>query len=283
MTRTARPALLAAAACAALLAGCAGGSDGTTATSPQSGYGDADPAAAEGAGPGMPPAQNTDARPGRRATQVVDPCDATADCTYIGQADVDGDGTPDPIGIVFTAQTGQTGSGALRVAADGAVDTLPFEYSTTIRSVDDLYTGAFRFSRADATDIVLHVRPGGGNAEKFYVATWQDGGLAWLPPFAQVKSGSDTAGWFLQSSHGSTNEIGCKGGGVASFETVYAPTVEGMAQPNGDTRDIQRYTRADGRWIAGALEHVADPNGWDMDWDAATEAFQCSDDTLPPA
>lgn len=213
---------------------------------------------------------------------VVDPCaEAAGSCTYVGQADVDGDGVVNQIGVGTAS-----GSPTIWVAVDGEVSTLSGPESgnsLAFTSADDLYFGAFEFSRASGSDIVLHTVPGGGNAEQFLVATWRDGALSWLPspPRENNFSNVDQAVWLMQSSHGATTEYACKGSGVIGFETSYAPTREGTPQPKGDTRDIQRYTFEDGAWVDGGTENVPDPDGWNMNWKAEDDAFQCSDETLP--
>lgn len=215
--------------------------------------------------------------------KTADPCvSATSACTYVGQADIDGDGVVDQIGVGVDG----AGHSVVRVAVLGQVQEISGPPRTNLNALTDpeeLYIGAYQFSRSAGADIVLYIESGQGQLEQFLVVTWIDGAPALLPPIPGLYNGRNDAGdvWRLQSSHGARQEVACKGAGVATLEKVYFPTMEGMPQAKADSRDIQKFTFGDGAWQAvGALENV--PDMFDSGAPASTEAFQCSDETVPP-
>lgn len=217
------------------------------------------------------------------AATAVDPCEAaSAPCTYMGQADIDGDGVLDQIGL----GVGPDRAAILRVAVRGQVQELampPQNGSLAFTKVEDIYVGAFEMTRGTGADIVLYLVPEAGSADQFVVASWLGGeGLGWLPPIPETAVLSGIAAsdvWMLLTQRGETNEISCKGDGVVTFERVWAPNNQGFVQPKGDTRDIHHFTFEGGHWIAGTTQNV--PDVYQGLADARTEAFQCSDETVP--
>lgn len=207
----------------------------------------------------------------------VDPCADVASCVFVGRADVDGDSTPDPIGIAVSR-----GVVTVAVAIDGAVDIyeIPRLTQSPIAYSDpgEVYRGAFVLSRPVGADLVMHLMPGGVSPDVFAVVTWSEGELKLLPP---LQISANNALWYVQSANGAAIETVCEGRGVVAFETVGTSTAEGMPAAAGNMRIRDRYTFDGTSWAKQSTDRQVDTSS-DGEWDAHVEAFKCKDMTLAP-
>ncbi|GAA1481504.1 hypothetical protein GCM10009624_19440 [Gordonia sinesedis] len=223
---------------------------------------------AQAAGPNAPAASaTTSARP-------IDPCAGVAgECVYVADADVDGDGNADQIGIARQGATTTTIVG---------INGTPYKLDQTTTMTNaysdprDIYRGAFLLSRAVGSDIAVHLVPGEGNAEQFAVISWDGKKLVTLPqPQTADRTGAQVPGiWYLGSSHGRQDFIACRQPGEIAVVRLTAATSEGQPVPGGGRREENFYTFAGNAWQPAGSNNVAD-SSFSYNWNAHEGAFQC--------
>lgn len=217
--------------------------------------------------------------PAASATAVATPIDPCAgvpgECVYVTDADVDGDGTPDQVGIA---------------RRDGVTTTIvgikgtPYKLDQTTALTNaysnprDIYRGAFLMSRAVGSDIAIHLVPGQGNAEQFAVIGWGGTKLVAFPqpPTADRTEIQAPGIWYLGSSHGRQDFVACRQPGEIAVVRLTAATSEGQLVSGGGRREENAYTFAGNAWQPAGSNTVAD-SSFSYNWNAHEKAFQCTD------
>ncbi|RDH76841.1 hypothetical protein DVS77_18530 [Mycolicibacterium moriokaense] len=202
---------------------------------------------------------------------VADPCAAgPQECTNVGNADVDGDGGLDAIGVVVDRQppsgpneVNGPASVTVRVATAGGTSEMRVDSGTGVLpgggGARDVFAGAFMISRAAGADLVLHTDLGGGNADQFAVIGWNSGGLTRVsPPPAATGNFGDPTNWVMMESHGSMVWVTCDGDASITLVSQSAPTAEGIPIPGGGIRESDHWKFANATWTPMGSENVAD-------------------------
>lgn len=246
---------------AALLAGCTDDGTPKAATSP----------ATDGAGAGGT----------GQAPEPIDVCaQTTGTCAHVADADIDGDGQADQIGVAY-------GPGVeVIVGSNGAAHRLQVTTETSgigYTEPAEIYRGAFLLTRPTGADIALHLVRGGGGSERFAVVTWDGSALQRVPqpPSASRPMTGDPDIWYLGSSHGVLDFVICRAPGEIAMARLTAGVREGIEVPGGARRTDEYFTFGDGHWTAAGSGSVQDPSH-SYSWDAHTGAFQCEDQGTPP-
>lgn len=217
----------------------------------------------------MPPADAGPAKP-------IDVCpDTEPGCEYIADADVDGDGILDQVGI---ANSGDQVTAI--VGINGERHEIEMQVPATNRYSDpaEIYRGAFLMSRSVGADLALHLAPGQGNAEQFAVISWDGARLVALPqPPTADRTGLQRPGvWYLGSSHGKRDSITCGDPGEIVVVRLTAARSEGQPIPGGGRREENSYTFVGNSWQPAGSDNQADTS-FSYNWDAHQNAFQCDD------
>ena len=257
-------------------AGCGSSSGNDNASRPPGGSASRPPAESVSA----PPGESTSPSHATQTAIVVDPCaGAPGTCTHVANTDVDGDGTPDQIGIAYA-----TGRVTTIVAINGTRHSIAHSV-TGVPYTDptDIYRGAFLLSRAHGADLVLHLVDGSGNAEQFAVISWDGDRLVALPePPRTNLTGAEHRGiWYLRSSHGGQDSVRCRQPGETALTVLTAATSEGIAVPGGGRREENYYTFVGSSWQPTGSDNIAD-SSFSYMWDAHTSAFDCADQGVKP-
>jgi hypothetical protein len=210
--------------------------------------------------------------PGVTQSAVADPCAGEAPgCVTVGDADVDGDGALDAIGVIVDRQPPSSpnvvngpASVTVRVAVAGGTQEMRVDSTTGMLpgegTARDVFVGAFLISRPKGgADLVLHTSLGAGNADEFAVIGWGSGGLTRVPPppVAQGNFG-DAANWVVMESHGTAAWVTCDGNASITMVTQSAPTAEGIPIPGGGLRESDHWKFANAAWTPMGSENVAD-------------------------
>ncbi len=217
--------------------------------------------------------------PAPRSDTPAGPVDVCANskpaCMHVADADIDGDGTLDQVGIATSGDQVST-----IVGINGARHEVKMEVPVSNRYTEpaDIYRGAFLMSRAVGADIALHLAPGQGNAEQFAVISWDGAQLVALPqPPTADRTGVQKPGvWYLGSSHGKRDSIKCGDPGEIVVVRLTAARSEGQPIPGGGRREENSYTFVGNAWQPAGSNNQADTS-FSYNWDAHRSAFQCDD------
>lgn len=221
---------------------------------------------------------------------AADPCVGVPSCTQVAVADVDGDGSPDRIGIARVQDAPIASNVAFgtthvttRVAIGSTVHTFPQDVEgAAYEKPTDIYRGAFAMTRAQGADIVLHLVPGQGNAERFAVISWDGARLVAVPsPPWGPNSGPSTATgfWLIGSSHGSRDWIRCTQPGEIVRVHLTAALAEGSPVPGGGKREEDKFAFAGSAWQPAGSQNFADTSySYTDGWTAHKDTFrECKD------
>jgi hypothetical protein len=212
------------------------------------------------------------------AVAVADPCDgAGAGCAQVAEADVDGDGAVDRVGIIVDRPTAAI---TVRAAAASGVSEIRLGIDgqqPSGGSPAGVFVGAYRISRTSGADVVLHTQVGQGNADQFAVIGFGGGNLVRVPrPPALSANYPDPDVWYIGTSHGVHEWVTCDQGASVTMSILSAPTAEGIPLPGGGIRESNHFAFNSGTWTPTGSENVADAN-FSYDFDPHTQTFQCED------
>ncbi|MET9328464.1 hypothetical protein [Tsukamurella sp. NPDC003166] len=216
--------------------------------------------------------------PGR--STAVDPCAGVAGCAEVAVADVDGDGSPDRVGVARQKVESSPEITTL-VATRNTVHTLTLKArGIAYPTPAEIYRGAFAISRAEGADLALHLVPGRGNAEQFAVVTWDGAKLVTLapPPYVNGNEAVKTTDfWYLGSSHGTQHTVKCLQPAEIALVQLSAAVAEGVPVEGGGKREEDRFTFVGSGWQASGSTNVADTS-YSYSFDAHTAVFAgCKD------
>lgn len=169
--------------------------------------------------------QVIDATTGQTSSRPVgptpgDPCDgAGTSCRTVGLADVDGDGTPDPVGV----ETGPpaelyTGPVVVRVALRREVLTWRGTAGGMyVRGTADpslaAWRGAFELTGDAGAELVVFLEAGQGASSRFAVLSEQGGQLLALPAPPQRFPATAEGVWTFAGDEGTSQYLRCRGSG----------------------------------------------------------------------
>ncbi|MDR2280114.1 MAG: hypothetical protein LBE07_04560, partial [Gordonia sp. (in: high G+C Gram-positive bacteria)] len=220
--------------------------------------------------------------------RTLDPCSgASGTCRHVADADVDGDGTADPIGVSIetTEETGRADTTVIgqapveaRVAIRGKVHAVEYEVDGVFwKDPKDTYRGAYGISHATGADVVLYLAVSQGAPDVFGVARWNGSTLAALkPPTPSVRpQSSHPEQWWMGNVEQGRIVVNCRAPGTIAVDVSRrAPGAD-----NSTDRTTTAYRFFGKGWVAGAIQTgpgpVLDyrPDGWKPE----TGAFACRD------
>ena len=220
----------------------------------------------------------------------TDPCTGIDGCREVATVDVDGDGALDRVGVATTQQLPPSHN----VAVGEATVTVAVAVQSTVSRIDvnspgllpgfdsfpQPYVGAYRISRTNGADLVLHTKMGQGAPEQFAVIGWKDRRpiLVDRPP-AEADDSRSASVWYIGSSHGIREWVTCSDGAAVTMNRLSAAVAEGLPVPGGGIREENLFVFEGDSWLPNGSRNIAD-NNFSYDYDPHTQTFQCEDQAL---
>lgn len=226
-----------------------------------------------------------DAINAKKLPSSADPCAGIRGCDEVAVADVDGDGTPDRIGISVVIQPpppkvafGQATITA-SISTAGGLKRIDISSDGILRGIEGKpddhakpYVGAYRISRTKGADLVIETSINQGSYARYAVIGWSGDRPALVSPPEALTSKVHPNQWILGSSEGSRHWVSCADGAAITATLLH----EGYGNaPGAALKEVDRFVFHDGDWMPNGSDNLPDNTD---DWlTKKTPDFDCPD------